>query len=151
MADDEQKQSEPAFRSNKRRKVFRKRADSDEDGHEEGRLALQEPKQTSIDVNDQSATPGAKGIADRSRKPKKHGIVFSSSGTLARQAHDEHSVLDLTPEGSSAAPQPSQVTLEQNGRFTKPTGKVVVTDDRHMYVINTAINIAISNRAALTA
>lgn len=125
----------PLFRANKRRKVLRKRPDSDDhdddhaspattkDGRERGQTPI-DGSSTGIEEDD-DATP--KMDLSRMRKPKKHGIAFSSSDRPISRLQDENQETSLVV----AEPQAIQ---EANNRFARPTGKAIVQDDKHMYV-----------------
>ena len=134
MADEDQAPAEPIFRANKRRKVFRKRGDSTEDDNSENETGVTERTTTqSVGSNyvDGHIPSTITGPTTQVRRPKKHGIAFSSSGPGPRQPRDELAETAL----SVAAPQTPEAVQQQNERFIKPTGKAVVTDDKHMYVV----------------
>lgn len=101
--------TEPAFRSAKRRKII--------------------PRKKSTDSG-QESTGGSTGSSLAHRRPltKKHGATFSSvsRGGAAPQASDGD-------EESAVVPFVQDVEVE-NERFMKPTGKVGVAEDKHMYV-----------------
>lgn len=119
--------SEPLFRANKRRKVVRKRTD------------IPDESQNTADVDHEAAeiSNQADPVADSStaairfqRKPigRKHGIAFASTeGRNGAQEENEDRaiVLASASEGQDAP---------GNDRFTKPTGRIAVTEDKHMYV-----------------
>lgn len=122
----------PTFRANKRRKVFRKRAESDTNEDEPHSATSPHPQQTLI------VDEGANKLADeddvaprldavRVRKPKKHGIAFSSSDRSSSRPHNDN-------EGMAMVVAEPQAAEQQNGRFTRQTGKTVVEDDKHMCV-----------------
>lgn len=124
----------PLFRANKRRKVLRKRPDSDDQDDEHAVPATinsdRERGQTpingsSMEFEEDDATP--KIDLSRMRKPKKHGIAFSSSDRPTYRPQDENQETSLVV----AEPQALQ---EANNRFARPTGKAIVQDDKHMYV-----------------
>jgi hypothetical protein len=124
----------PVFRANKRRKVFRKRADSNASG-DEPHVASTTPDSTTTPANGTTSTGGTHGDAlslsetTRVRRPKKHGIAFSSSDPSSSRPHNnnnEETALVIS-EG-----QPQDV---QNGRFARQTGRTVVADDKHMCVL----------------
>lgn len=131
MAEEEPVQAEPVFRANKRRKVFRKRADSAEGQNENGDRPYGDATQQATTNNEEDDSISAStGSATQVRRPKKHGIAFSSVGPAPRQPLDEPSEYPL----SVAARQLPKAVQQQNERFIKPTGKAVVADDKHMYV-----------------
>ena len=129
--------SEPLFRANKRRKVLRKRADSDADV-EVGSLptvvigtdadaTITEPPPV-----DATKAAGAPLWLQKRGGTRKHGIGFSSAETRSRSVNDEqqNEVTALVPAKEDGALE----VAAQNERFVKPTGRVDVTEDRHMYV-----------------
>ncbi|GAB7324534.1 hypothetical protein MBLNU13_g08440t1 [Cladosporium sp. NU13] len=119
----------PTFRANKRRKVFRKRAGSDANDDEPNIATSSRPDQApSADsasvMKDEEEASSRPDIA-RVRKPKKHGIAFSSldrSSSRPQNDNEETAVVISEP----------QIAEQQNGRFTKQTGKTIVEDDKHM-------------------
>lgn len=123
----------PTFRANKRRKVFRKRAGSDANNDEPHIATPSQPDQApSTNENDGVITgeediPSRPDIA-RVRKPKKHGIAFSSSDRTSSRPHNDN-------EETALVVSEPQVVEQQNGRFTRQTGKAVVEDDKHMCVL----------------
>jgi hypothetical protein len=123
----------PTFRANKRRKVFRKKAGSDVNTDEPHVATSLQPDQVpSTDekpstIKDEEDTASRPDVA-RVRKPKKHGIAFSSSDrTSSRPQNDNEETALVVSE--------PQVVGQQNGRFTRQTGKTVVEDDKHMCVL----------------
>ncbi|KAM0718002.1 hypothetical protein Q7P37_006334 [Cladosporium fusiforme] len=120
----------PIFRANKRRKVIRKRPDSDDNDND----ATPAPASGSGE-QDQSPTNASntepreddgstqKTDVSRMRKPKRHGIAFSSSDRATSRPQDHETALVV------AEPQSIQ---EQNSRFARQTGKAIVQDDKHM-------------------
>jgi hypothetical protein len=125
----------PIFRANKRRKVLRKRTGSDannEEPHVATSLQLDQvpstdEKTSTIKGEDD---PTSRPDIARVRKPKKHGIAFSSSDrTSSRPQNDNEETALVVSE--------PQVVEQQNGRFTRQTGKTIVEDDKHMCVLPT--------------
>jgi len=124
----------PVFRANKRRKVFRKRADSDA-GDEEPHVAstVQGPDSTTTPADTTDNAVESYGDAStlsetaRVRRPKKHGIAFSSSDPFSsRVQHNEETAMVVSED---------QTQDLQNGRFARQTGRTVVADDKHMCVL----------------
>lgn len=121
--------SEPVFRSNKRRKVFRKRADSDhaEEGALTGERAGEGPQE--LEAIDQAEEDEANVTRSQKRGgARKLGITFSSTGggrTAQQQATEETALVPFTQDAEQEL---------HNDRFVKPTGREVVTEDKHMYV-----------------
>lgn len=145
--DEDAHQIEPVFRANKRRKVFRKRANSQEDDDQTEQIEPHATHPRPDNGQDGGNAEATDGQAVQVRRPKKHGIAFSSSGTGSRQTQnqDQDDALIMT------APPVSGALQQQNERFTKPTGRAVVTDDKHMYVTVRMIAGKICRGAALTA
>ena len=125
----------PTFRANKRRKVFRKRAGSDANNDEphvatasRSDQATPADENASVITGEEESSP--RPDITRVRKPKKHGIAFSSSDrTSSRPQNDNEETALVISE--------PQVTEQQNGRFTRQTGKTIVEDDKHMCVFAT--------------
>jgi hypothetical protein len=122
----------PSFRANKRRKVFRKRAESDTNDDEPQLASLQPSGLVSTtDANDitgagnENAT--SRSDVSRVRKPKKHGIAFSSLDRPSPRPHNDN-------EETTMVISEPQAVEQENGRFTRQTGKAVVEDDKHMCV-----------------
>ena len=123
----------PTFRANKRRKVFRKRAGSGANDDEPNAAttcslpdrapSADEKTSTIAGEEDKISRPD---IA-RVRKPKKHGIAFSSSDRTSSRPHNDN-------EETALVVSEPQTVEQQNGRFTKQTGKTIVEDDKHMCV-----------------
>lgn len=135
--------SESLFRANKRRKVFRKRndLDVDKDGgiKDEGAEDVRGSKDAdAVDEGDGSVLRMQKRTGVR-----KSGIGFSSmdSRRAAPQQHNEETAL---------VPVTQDIAQEmQNDRFVKPTGREVVTEDKHMYVA--VVVLKLTKSAVLTA
>lgn len=125
----------PIFRANKRRKVLRKRPDSDDQDDDHAAPATvnsdRERGQTPMNGFSMEIEEGDDATSrtdlTRVRKPKKHGIAFSSSDRPTFRTQDDNQETALMV----AEPQAIQ---EANNRFARPTGKAIVQDDRHMYV-----------------
>ena len=121
----------PTFRANKRRKVFRKRAGS-ETNHDEPNIATsarpdQAPSADSASVMKDEAEASSRPDIARVRKPKKHGIAFSSLDRTSSRPHNDN-------EDTALVVSEPPIVEQQNGRFTKQTGKTIVEDDKHMCV-----------------
>lgn len=115
----------PVFRANKRRKVFRKRTGSDAN-EDEPNVATDQV--ASIDGNAGEIDNAPLSDIARARKPKKHGIAFSSSDRTSSRPQNEDEETAMVV----AEPHPME---QQNGRFTRQTGKAIVADDKHMCVV----------------
>jgi hypothetical protein len=124
---------EPPFRINKRRKVvFRKRFDEDED------LASEKPSETPAGVangvngNEVHSTLNSDLHLVR-RRPfgKKHGIAFTATATQLQEENADDLAMVLAPQGEDAL-------LTANDRFVKPTGRVGVAEDKHLYVLTSS-------------
>jgi hypothetical protein len=118
---------EEPFRINKRRKVFRRRLDEDEDGLD-ARISpvlsanapshMEEPAVLTSDLN----------LVRRKPVVKKHGIAFTASGMQALDRSDEQAMILI--------PQSQDETSAVNDRFVRPTGRVGVVEDKHLYVFS---------------
>ncbi|KAF2211317.1 hypothetical protein CERZMDRAFT_98628 [Cercospora zeae-maydis SCOH1-5] len=109
---------EVLFKSNKRRKVIRKRHNEDLDELAE---AGPEGYETS-DRNHKSQVPAI-------RRPiaRKHGIAFSTSAGL-------QPAQGLPAVENALVPVKSDESATASiDRFTKPTGKTEVVEDKHLY------------------
>ena len=123
---------EPLFRANKRRRVFRKRAHSDElDAAAE---ALSDPTARVVGTDAlyyEEANNGSTGIVRFQKKTgaKKAGIAFTSSDATrnGEEENEERATVVAEDDGVPAA-------IQGADRFVKPTGKVAVADNKHMYV-----------------
>ena len=127
MADHAQSPSEPSFRATKRRKIFRKRTDAEAAEHETTQDA---PSATDGITNTlpKSQSPQSNLLAQRRPVARKYGIGFTSSSRAQPQdleENEERAVIPIHPS--------REQNLVQTDRFIKPTGKVAVVDDRHMY------------------
>ena len=132
MADDYKPQNDHIFRSNKRRKVFRRRAASDTDPDragsastfgalEDGGIAADDREPVSIIRR--AAKPGA---------VRKNGIIFSNTqerrtGT-GEEAETSNALVPVSRDGA-------EDSTSQHERFVRPTGRTTVSEDKHMYVV----------------
>ncbi|THY21479.1 hypothetical protein D6D00_07011 [Aureobasidium pullulans] len=119
----------PVFRASKRRKVFRKRRDDDEES--DGEVAIPTGS-TAVATNNQDQeveTETREGsVALRHVRPggaRKGGVAFSST----RTANDSgtSSVFD-----TNAPPTPLNPVEHAQARFVAPTGHIASVDDKHM-------------------
>ncbi|KAG2168096.1 hypothetical protein VTO58DRAFT_104103 [Aureobasidium pullulans] len=119
----------PVFRASKRRKVFRKRRDDDEEF--DGEVAIPTGS-TAVATNNQDQeveTETREGsVALRHVRPggaRKGGVAFSST----RTANDSgtSSVFD-----TNAPPTPLNPVEHAQARFVAPTGHIASADDKHM-------------------
>jgi len=120
----------PVFRATKRRKVFRKRADSDASDEPHAVQASDSIPTPANGTNSAEETHGeilSLSETTRVHRPKRHGIAFSSSHPSSSRPHNNEETALVVPEG-----QPQDV---QNGRFARQTGRTVVADDKHMCVL----------------
>jgi hypothetical protein len=117
----------PSFRANKRRKVFRRRADSDTKDDEPQLAGLASTTEVNDSAAEGNGDPTSRPDIPRVRKLKKHGIAFSSSERPSSRPHNDN-------EETAMIISEPQATEQENGRFTKQTGKAVVEDDKHMCV-----------------
>jgi len=121
--------AEPVFRANKRRKVYRKRADSDNGDEGPSHIADHgESQSEQLRGNREDEAGTALSIARRGGI-RKQGIAFSSteSRRTEQQDNEEKALIPFSAE---------EVEEEDvhNDRFVKPTGRVTTTEDKHMYV-----------------
>lgn len=119
--------SEPVFRTNKRRKVFRKRADSNPEdagagaGDAEDRLNSTEAGQP--EENGESSLRFQRRVG-----VKKRGIGFASTGGRRAGPPEDNQETAVVPTALDAT---QEMQIE---RFVRPTGREMVTEDKHMYV-----------------
>lgn len=136
MEDEQPAATNPVFRASKRRKVFRKKADDGEAGDLDNNLqdpgvsALTKSNQDDDAVADEQTTQARSSHSSAIRRPRNHGINFSSSTAPASNAPERNDETSMVV----APPREPQAMGAQNERFVRPTGKAVVMDDRHMYV-----------------
>lgn len=119
---------EPVFRSSKRRRVFRKRVDHEDEQAPSITEGGHEPIQDSINEHVEPQT----GVASHVSRPaavKNRGVAFTSASNRHFGAEALNDEMALVP----ADPDQQQDTVHGD-RFVKPTGKAVITDDSHMYV-----------------
>lgn len=128
---DEEAPNGPTFRAKKRQKVYRRRADSDD--ADEPTITATAQAQS---ITNQASTPGDEDVnpvrIQRKLAAKKHGIAFSSTESrrdAERDTEVEKALVLAQVERGQDAPGAD--------RFVRPTGKVAVTEDRHMYVLST--------------
>lgn len=129
---------EPHFRASKRRRVFRKRPDEDEEPSAPGAHAAE--AQSTVPTIDPVSTRenedgdgegrglSAAEIIRRRRlaNNRKGGVGFSISESQRNSiARDEDSAMAIMK------PEQTAVEMVQN-RFTAPTGIVINEDDKHM-------------------
>jgi hypothetical protein len=125
---DEEAPAEPVFRANKRRKFVRKRAESEEDvetaSHADNEKDLITNRST---PSDDLSTPAVRF----QRKPvfRKHGIAFSTKANKRGDAEDDDVGTLLVPVQGNG-----QQEAIPGDRFVRPTGRVAVAEDKHMYV-----------------
>ena len=115
----------PMFRANKRRKVFRKRPDDNDDDISPANTTIQDPQQKNVTTAESTDTlknpdndndvsrPGV----PRPRRPKNYGIAFSSSDRPPTR-----------PQENALVVAESQPAYPQINRFTRQTGKAVVEE-----------------------
>ena len=121
--------SEPLFRANKRRKVFRKRGDSN--GSNEALPSVPvAPNEAEFNV-DQGQSDVAGGVLRLEKKggARKYGIGFSSTDGRRNPEQEQGGETALVPMSEKGAKE-----VLANDRFVKPTGRVGVTEDKNMYV-----------------
>jgi hypothetical protein len=119
---------EEPFRINKRRKVvFRKRFDEDEESASEVPSGMPTGV-ANIVTGDETPSALTSDLHLVRRRPngKKHGIAFTASGMQAQEVNAEQAMV--------VAPQSEDAVTTANDRFVKPTGRVGVAEDKHLYV-----------------
>lgn len=121
MADSSDLPSEPIFHAAKRRKVFRRRADDEEQSHS-APVGTSHNAQTSEEKDGVEERP----VFSRARVggARKHGIAFSSSGPPRMVEDEQNTQVALVPTTQESTPA--------NGRFVAPTGRVGPVEDKHM-------------------
>jgi len=125
----------PIFRASKRRRVVRQRASATDDQESEPGsrtrdstpAPLQNENISGTDLNLEVPLSTTQIDLTRTRRPKKQGIAFNTQSSRPRDSSDEKSLV-------LAEARVPELVQQSNERFVKPTGKAVVTDDRHMYV-----------------
>lgn len=127
--DNDEVPTEPLFRANKRRKIFRKRTDADA---EEETLPRETQGADDAAITEQIIEHEQPLRFQRRGGIRKQGIAFSSaegrrSAALEEERqNEERALVPIANEEDAAA---------QNDRFVKPTGKVgAAAEDKHMYV-----------------
>lgn len=123
--------TEVSFRPSKRCKVARKPTyqDSTEDA---ASPSIGEPQRLRSNHEFEYVAEASGGVAQVQRRggARKLGISFSSNESARMKAQSNpHEERALVPVGEDSASD-----FPTNDRFVKPTGRVGVTDDRHMYV-----------------
>lgn len=123
--------AEPLFRANKRRKVFRKRTEA-EDEDDDVPASMTPPALESVSNGSASkiAEP-ALGVlrVDKRATTNKRGIGFSST----QQRRQDDAEEDTEGRAVTLAPQTEVQDVSDIDRFVRPTGRVGVTEDKHMY------------------
>lgn len=124
---------EVLFRASKRRKVVRKRPHQDGPDDEPSPLALAHESGTAItkhhQENDENGVDGMTRVQKKG-PVKKFGIGFSSADSsryTGQEQLEEQALIAVSEDGVSEIPK--------NDRFVRPTGRVGVTEDKHMYVL----------------
>jgi hypothetical protein len=120
--------NEPLFRANKRRKVFRKRAGSEEPTAAENVTRDSVDAAAGLDGSEHEEI-GSSGVVKFQKKAavKKRGIGFTSSETV-RNSEDVVEERALVLANNE---EPEQTI--PGDRFVKPTGRVAVAENKHMY------------------
>jgi len=123
MADEGEAGHEPLFRANKRRKVVRKRADSED-------ILTTVPFDPDVATHDDEGQSllSAPIRPQKALHQRKHGIGFTTAGKGGPQGEGRNEEMALVQMHPSR-----EQHVAQSDRFTKPTGKVAVADDKHMY------------------
>jgi hypothetical protein len=120
-------EKEPLFRANKRRKVVRRRAevedksDSADDGDQEPMISNLAP------IADEDGSAAVR--VQRRPNVRKHGIGFTSTSSRRDESAAETEDTALTRADADGAQD-----MPGSDRFVRPTGRVAVAEDKHMYV-----------------
>lgn len=125
----------PLFRASKRRRVVRRKGSASDHLEGESRdrtqespaATLQDEKISDGDIPREEVASFTQSNLTRARRLKKQGIAFNASSSRPRDDNDEKSMV-------LAEARVPELVQQSNERFVKPTGKAVVTDDKHMYV-----------------
>lgn len=124
--------SEPVFRANKRRKVFRKRADSEaeDEGRNKSAETGNEPDEAWSKGTDDTEDLDEGSALRLQKRPgtRKLGIGFSSTEGRKTALQEDNAETALVPISQDAAPD------VQIDRFVRPMGREMVTEDKNMYV-----------------
>ena len=124
---------EPLFRASKRRKFFRKRTGSEERSASSNQVS-QSAEVPIAQGETEDEENGGSGVVRLQRKgvAKKRGIGFTSSDA-PRTENDEAEERALVVANQDGAQEATR-----GDRFVKPTGKVAIAENKHMYVISRA-------------
>lgn len=122
----------PVFRAHKRRKVFRKRVDDDDE--QDGDTVIPTGPAAAPDGDKDEVEAEAKEAAavQRLRKPtatRRGGVGFSSTSESRRLGGDS----GATSANNTDAPgTPLSAVEHAQARFVAPTGHIASSDDKHM-------------------
>jgi hypothetical protein len=111
----------PTFRASKRRNVFRKRRDHDDDGKASDGDESTQDASAEADTRERESSTAQRQI--RTLNTRKLGVAFSSTST--RIVHDDNA-------DNSNALTPANPVEHAQARFVAPTGHIASTDDKHM-------------------
>lgn len=124
---------EPIFRANKRRRVIRKRSISDplEESFTRSEAPAENADALITKHGSESEEDGASALMRVQKKGgvRKHGIGFSKADGRQHGKQQQNEETALVPGRQDEAETPAQ-----NDRFVKPTGRVGMAEDKHMYV-----------------
>jgi hypothetical protein len=120
----------PSFRSAKRQKVFRKRAESDTNDKEPYVTKSHQPTDGDIKTLLEDDDSPSRPEVTRVRRPKKHGIAFSTSDRSSSRPQNDN-------EETALIISEPQAVEQQNKRFMRQTGKAIIEDNKHMCVFAT--------------
>lgn len=127
---------EPLFRTTKRRKIVRRRAEHDSTD-EDGLIGQLETEQSEAPItkhlhdNNALEEHGAGGVtrAKGNRGVRRQGIGFSSAGSRRHTEQDHEEMALVRVAGNEVS------EVMQSDRFVKPTGRVGLSENKHMYVL----------------
>lgn len=122
---DEAPAIESTFKSNKRKRPLRKRSgvESDSEGQQHSGLT------STVDGNGHGEAFEV-GELHIVKKPtaKKYGINFASTRKSHREEHNDMALVTVDQDGDHG--------IGHTDRFVRPTGRVAVVEDKHMYGVH---------------
>lgn len=116
--------TEATFKVSKRKRLRRKRSEVDSDDDEQHRSGL-----TSTFHGDGDGKDFEVGELQVVKRPiaKKYGISFVGTKKPQREEQEDMALVAVDQDGDQ--------NMGHTGRFVRPTGRVAVVEDRHMYGI----------------
>ena len=124
MMSETEESSTHLFRSMKRRKIVQRRHFDDEDSNiEKDELASHVGTGNGL-----SDTPLTSRLKPKTHLPRRHGIAF------AAHEHKPKTQIESIEPPTAVVPSAASDEPPQIERFMKPTGRVGVVEDKHLYV-----------------